>query len=205
MKRPLTYLKALFPWPVDKPNVPPRRERWFSKQKQILLRKVVPRDAKLVVELGSWYGDSTKWFLQHCPNATVVAVDTWLGSAEHLIKKRAVLKTLYETFLVNCWEHRSRLVPFRNTSLAALNFLSGLRLKPDVMYFDSDHSYWGLLAELETAQTLFPKAIFIGDDYTGGSILTSIAEFTRYQRFGQCRGWKVEHQHDSWHIVKESK
>jgi hypothetical protein len=114
---------------------------------------------ELIVELGSWLGQSARWFLKHCPNATVVAVDTWLGSCEHILKRQAILPTLYETFLVNNWEWQDRLIPFRNTSLAALNFVHGLGLKPDVVYFDSDHSYWGLTAELETTLELFPDAL----------------------------------------------
>lgn len=210
-KDPITVLKSLFPWPAERPNVPLRRERWFNTKKQVLLRRTVPTDVKLVIELGSWLGDSTRWFLDHCPEATVVAVDTWLGSCEHLMKKRRLLPVLHETFLANCWEYQNRLIPFRNTSLAALNFLNGLGLKPDAIYFDSDHSHHGLVAELETAQLFFPEAVFVGDDYTGGTIAQTIEEFTNaFSHYKPdrnrmvWRGWKVEHLHDSWHIVREA-
>jgi len=192
-RNPIHLLKSMFPWPDEKPGILEQREGWFNPRKQILLREVVPRDAKLVVELGSWLGDSTRWFCDWCPEATVVAVDTWLGSVEHLLKRRDLLPILYGTFLANCWEYQDRLIPFRNTSLAALNFLDRLKLKPDVIYFDSDHSFWGLLSELETANSLFPEAIFIGDDY--------IAENTvgkALGAFADRSGHKIEASNYTW-------
>lgn len=194
-RNPIRLLKSVFPWPDVKPDILEQRERWFHLRKQILLREVVPRDAKLVVELGSWLGDSTRWFCDWCPDATVVAVDTWLGSVEHLLKRRDLLPVLYDTFLSNCWEYRDRLIPFRNTSLAALNFLSKLKLKPDVIYFDSDHSFWGLLSELETVNSLFPQAMLVGDDYTAentvGEALKAFADRSRYKIEASNYTWIV--------------
>lgn len=202
-KNPIRLLKFMFPWPDKKPSVSEQRERWFNPRKQALLREVIPQDTKLVVELGSWLGDSTRWFCEHCSKATVVAVDTWLGSTEHLLKRRNLLPVLYDTFLVNCWEYRDRLIPFRNTSLAAMNFLAGLKLKPDVIYFDSDHSYWGLLSELETANSLFPKAILVGDDYIAkNTIGRALATFTEYKQpcegCSLWRGWEIETMSYTW-------
>jgi len=208
-KNPIAVLKTLFPWPEERPDVPLRRERWFNTRKQVLLRRVVSRDSKLVVELGSWVGDSTQWFLTHCPKAVVIAVDTWLGSCEHLVKRRALLPILYETFLANCWEYRDRLIPFRNTSLTALSYLSKLGLKPDVIYFDSDHSYWGLTAELEMACELFPGTEFLGDDYSGGKIAKTLEDCLHrqyrsvlYDRSKEPLFSRVEDLNDTWHLVK---
>lgn len=194
-RNPIRLLKSLFPWPDEKPDVPERHERWFNRRKQILLREVVPRNAKLVVELGSWLGDSTRWFCDWCPEATVVAVDTWLGSAEHLLKRRELLPILYDTFLANCWKFRDRLIPFRNTSLVALNFLAGLGLQPDVIYFDCDHSYWGLTAELKTTQSRFSDAIFTGDDFTGPEVGPAVENFAGIH-FG------IRTLHNTWYLVK---
>lgn len=204
-KDPIRLLNSLFPWPEEKPNVSERHERWFNRHKQVLLRQVVPRNAKLVVELGSWLGDSTRWFCEWCPDATVVAVDTWLGSAEHLLKRRSMLPVLHETFLANCWEFRDRLIPFWNTSLVALNFLARLKLQPEVIYFDSDHSFWGLLSELETANELFPKAMLVGDDGTNPTVKNTLKVFTKYRQpcRGRCkdfRGWNYNELHNTWAV-----
>jgi len=197
---PIRLLKSLFPWPAEKPNVSERHERWFNRRKQILLRKVVPRDAKLVVELGSWLGDSTRWFCEWCPDATVVAVDTWLGSAEHLLKKRSLLPVLHDTFLANCWQYRDRLIPFRNTSLAALNFLHELRLYPNVIYFDSDHSKHGLFAELVTATDHWLDSVFVGDDYEeGNSVAAAMGDFQQWADY--C--YEIETLHNTWYLKRD--
>jgi len=206
-RNPIRLLKSMYPWPEEKPNVPERHERWFNQRKQILLREIVPRDTKLIVELGSWLGNSTRWFCEHCPEATVVAVDTWLGSTEHLGKRRDLLPVLHDTFLTNCWQYRDRLIPFRNTSLAAMNFMAKLKLRPDVVYFDSDHSFWGLLSELETALNLFPEAMLIGDDYTAeNSVGKALKTFVEYvqpcQGCSMWRGWQVEHLNYTWIVRK---
>jgi len=207
-RNPIRTLKSLFPWPDERPGLPKRSERWFSAKKQVLLRKVIPSDVKLIVELGSWLGDSTQWFCKQYPEATVVAVDTWLGSTEHLVKRHTLLPVLYDTFLVNCWEYRDRLIPFRNTSLGALNFLSQLKLKPDAIYFDSDHSLWGLLSELEVANSLFSEAVFIGDDYTtSNTVGDALRTFTEYEQPSQgCsmwRGWTIESLNYTWTVRKK--
>jgi len=211
MRTGLPILKVCFPWPKKKPDRPANMTGWFAKPKQVLLAEVVPHDVKLLVELGSWFGQSTRWFLKHCPKATVIAVDTWLGSCEHIKKKRLLIPTLYETFLVNQWEWRNRLVPFRNTSLAALNFIHALGLKPDVIYFDSDHSVHGLFSELGTARDLFPDAMMVGDDYEkGNSVAKAIDMFMEWDLtegddptlWADSSSWKVETLNHSWHIDK---
>lgn len=204
---PITFLQEVFPWPENPPDVPKNMTGWFAHPKQILLEEVIPKDTKIILELGSWLGQSTRWFLKNYPSAIVIAVDTWLGSCEHIQKKAHILPTLYEAFLVNNWEWRDRLVPFRNTSLAALNFLSQIGVIPDVVYFDSDHSRWGLLAELETVHELFPNAMMVGDDFEKeNSVWRSVIDFATY---GDCRGgtkwrgWLIVDKNYTWYIDKE--
>jgi len=200
-KDPIQLLKSLYPWPDEKPNLPEQRERWFNPRKQILLREAIPRDAKLVIELGSWLGDSTRWFCDWCPDATVVAVDTWFGSVEHLLKRKELLRVLYDTFLVNCWEYRDRLIPFRNTTLAALNFLSGLGLKPDVIYFDSDHSKRGLFADLATATDHWLDPVFVGDDYVEGNTVAKAVSL--FQQYPTSHRWDIKTLHYTWYLKRE--
>lgn len=195
----MNKLRRIFPWPSIPPNVPRNMTGWFQEPKTVLLDEVIPKDVGLIVELGSWLGQSTRWFCRTFPKATVIAVDTWLGSCEHIVKKAAILPVLYETFLANNWELRERIIPFRNTSLAALNFIKHLGIVPDVVYFDSDHSYWGLTAEMETAHELFPKAIMVGDDFEfGNSVSTAVAGFIHPDA-----RWKLETKNFSWHVYYE--
>lgn len=197
MTTPLLELKAIYPWPEEPPDVPPNLTGWFKPSKQKLLRRVIPSDVKVLLELGSWHGQSTVWFLSHVPNATVIAVDTWLGSMSHVAKihYRKMLPTLYETFLVNCWTHRDRLIPVRNTSLMAMQYMKELGISPDVIYFDSDHSYHGLTSELETAFEFWPDTMMVGDDYAENSVGEAVEAFgIRHENFA------VDTEMFSWHL-----
>ena len=201
MRNPLLTLKSIYPWPEKIPDVPPNLSGWFKPSKQKLLRRVIPKDAKVILELGSWLGQSTTWFLSHAPEAIVIAVDTWLGSVEHVLKGnyRRMLPTLYETFLVNCWEHRDRLVPVRNTSLMAMQLLKELRIKPDVIYYDSDHSFHGLTSELNMAFEFWPEVMMVGDDYADNDVGLTVDGFCSRHTF------EVDTEMFSWHLRRKVK
>jgi len=200
MRNSIEALKSIYPWPNEIPNVPPNLSGWFKPSKQKLLRRVIPADVEVILELGSWHGMSTAWFLSHAPEATVIAVDTWLGSVTHVLKGRyrRMLPTLYETFLVNCWTHRDRLIPVRNTSLMAMQLLKELKISPDVIYFDADHSWHGLMSELEMAFEFWPGTIMIGDDYADNSVGEVVDGFcSRHKEF------TVDTEMFSWYLRRK--
>ena len=199
MRNPIKVLKSIYPWPDEIPDVPPNLSGWFKSSKQKLLRRVVPNDAKVILELGSWLGQSTTWFLSHAPEATVIAVDTWLGSVEHIakVRYRRMLPTLHETFLTNCWAHRDRLIPVRNTSLMAMQLLKELKISPDVIYVDSDHSFHGLTSELEMAFEFWPNTMMIGDDYSENDVGKAVNGFCSRHAF------EVDMEMFSWHLRRK--
>lgn len=178
----LAALRSLFGWPAEKPPHAPVVEGFFSPGHEKALGQFISREAKLVVELGSWLGKSTLWFLDRAPRATVVAVDTWLGSPEHYTPKPSLLgrlPTLYETFLVNCWPYRDRLIPMRTTSLVGLRLVKQAGVTPDLIYVDADHQYWAVKGDVQSAHELFPAARLIGDDYNWPGVKRAVDELAR--------------------------
>jgi hypothetical protein len=95
-------------WPADGP-----RE---------LLEKSLSGDIRLVVELGSWLELSIPFIANLAPRAVVIAIDHWRGSPEHHHDPvlKAMIPTLYETFLALCWDYRERLIPLRMTRFEGL-------------------------------------------------------------------------------------
>lgn len=178
----LASLRRLFVWPPEKPALSPVVEGYFSPGHEKALGQFVSGETKLVLELGSWLGKSTLWFLDRCPRATVVAVDTWLGSPEHYAPKPSLLgrlPTVYETFLVNCWPYRDRLIPMRTTSLVGLRLVKQAGLAPDLIYVDADHQYWAVKGDVQSAHELFPQARLIGDDYNWPGVKRAVDELAR--------------------------
>ncbi|HEV3339133.1 MAG TPA: class I SAM-dependent methyltransferase [Pirellulales bacterium] len=130
-------------------------------------------DRARLVELGSWLGLSTRFIADRAPNAVIVAVNHWRGSAEHLndTNLQDLLPILYETFLNRCWRLRDRIIPLRMNTLEALDEIAGCGLCPDLVYLDADHSYEAVRADLErrpaTSRTATQNLATAGPNGTG--------------------------------------
>lgn len=166
----MDQLKHLYPWPTEQPNVDPVDHGWFHNPKKVeALKSVIRPDYRLVLEIGAWLGQSTRILLDGSdPRCQVISVDHWLGSQEHQLGSSGrfrFLPVLYETFLVNCWSYRDRLVPVRAKSLQGLQTVADCGLEPELILIDGSHEYQDVLADIETAHRLFPKAVICGDDY----------------------------------------
>lgn len=157
----------MFSYPAEKPNVPVNWHGFFSKNKEEDLSSFIKGNEKVIVEVGSWLGSSTRWFVQNS-KATVYAIDHWKGSIEHHKENHKYLKmipTLYETFIVNCWSVRDRIVPIRLSSQDGLKYIKEQGIEPDFIYIDASHEYNDVLADIMLSFELFPNAIICGDDY----------------------------------------
>lgn len=173
----LDALRLMYPWPAVRPigsegcsDGAGHAKGWPLPEN--IIGSNLSDDTRCVIELGTWLGNSARFILRHAPNATVICVDHWKGSPEHLGFKSSAsaLPTLYEDFLSICWEDRDRLVPVRETTVEGMRIISELNLVPDLVFIDAAHDYESVKADLETANRLFPKSTIIGDDYLGVSI-----------------------------------
>ena len=175
----LDSLRTQYPWPADKPDVPPDPHGWCQPEHRSMLAKRVGPDTRVVVELGSWLGQSTRLLLELAPAATVICVDHWQGSTDMQgnASAEARLATAYETFLVNQWPWRERVVPLRSDSCLGLRTIHDSGVTPDLIYFDSEHTTEHLTRELETARRLFPRARLYGDDWAWESVRRAVEDF----------------------------
>ncbi|HUF64235.1 MAG TPA: class I SAM-dependent methyltransferase [Verrucomicrobiales bacterium] len=139
---------------------------WFFGRPEVLRHWISP-DAGLILELGAWLGQSTRWFAGFRPAATVVTVDHWQGSPEHFHDPAVagVLPVLYETFLVNCWKDRDRIVPVRAATIAGMEELVRLGIQPDFVFIDAAHDEESVCADLTFCLRHFENAVIAGDDW----------------------------------------
>src|SRR4051794_24358739 len=83
--RPLSRLRLEFVWPATKPDArameagPPG---WLEDGPREMLAASLGEATRVVVELGSWLGLSTRFIADRAPKACVIAVDHWEGSPE---------------------------------------------------------------------------------------------------------------------------
>jgi len=165
-------------WPSTKPDVAPDHHGWLASDTKRLFADLLNHHTKQVVEIGSWLGLSARFILDHAPHAHLYCVDTWRGSPEHHRKAeyRSRLPRLYETFLVNVWEHRDRLTPVRCDSVIGMRHLANrLNVRPEMVYIDADHSAAGVSRDLRTALNLWPAARIVGDDWTWNSVRAGVS------------------------------
>lgn len=188
---------ARHPWPAEKPGVPPPPIRnWLFPSTREVLEKTVPPDARVIVELGSFTGRSTRFLADHAATAIVIAVDHWRGSSDMANDAEvvALLPRLYETFLAECWLYRDRVVPVRRPSIEGLREIAEAGLRPDVIFIDADHTYDAVRADLSCALDLFPQARIVGDDWNWDGVCQAVQEVCRerdlqYEAHGI--GWRI--------------
>src|SRR5690606_8146862 len=133
---------------------------WLFPGTQEVLSQCVNRATRLIVEVGSWTGRSTRFLAGLAPRATIVAIDHWLGSPEHADDPELApaLPHLYETFLSECWNYRDQIIPVRLKSTEGMQRVAEAGLEPDVVYIDADHRYESVVEDLSAALDLFPRA-----------------------------------------------
>ena len=163
----LDELSKLFPYPQRNTAVASCKHGWLRAGTMAALRAHLGPGTRVVVELGSWMGKSTRYIAKCAPGASVIAVDHWCGSAEHHLQPvwRAMLPELYETFVVNCWKYRERIIPLRMSTLGGMELIASLGIVPDLVYIDAGHDTKSVLDDISMALSLFPNARLVGDDF----------------------------------------
>lgn len=175
-------LSRCYPWPAEKPNVPPSLwidgfpDGWCCQQNIEMFKRLTPARG-IVVELGSWLGRSAIHFMQQTRCEALICIDHWEGSEEHKVNPdwAEKLPTLFETFLVHLWDHRDRVIPMRLDTIAGMESVNAKGIRPDLIYVDASHDPDNVARDLSCALRLFPDAKICGDDWTHESVREGIA------------------------------
>lgn len=154
---------------------------WFLPTHERVFDAILPdRHTKCtILELGSWYGASTRWLAKAYPDATIFAVDLWSddfildAQRDHYAtmgdsKLVRMLRDhpLRETFLANLWDHRDAVVPLAMSTEDGISHVVRLAgVKPSVIYIDADHHYASVKRDIQLCLEAFPNAHIVGDDY----------------------------------------
>jgi len=177
----LSDLVTANPWPAVKPALDFDDQGWLADEHKVFVKPYLSPDAKVILELGSWLGKSTRLWLRLAPNATLICVDTWRGSTDMIgnvdAEPRLAAGLMYEQFLANQWDERHRVIPIKTDSQIGMEQVAAAGVVPDFIYFDTEHTTTHVRAELETALRLFPTSQFYGDDWGWPSVQKAVTEF----------------------------
>lgn len=188
-------------FPLEKPNVKEDPAGWLCGASRRLLDEVLNDQTKVVIELGSWLGLSSRFIARKAPNATVFCVDHWKGSQEHKhVKHSFKLPTLWETYCVNCWDFKGQIIPIKGSTLDGMDYLYALGIAADVIYIDASHEYEDVLKDIKKAVGYWPDAHIVGDDWAWSGVQAAVNMAAReLNKTVHVEGKK------SWKFVKNAK
>ena len=159
----------------------PRVRRW-----EVVADLCRQCDARLAVELGVFRGQTFGWLLEHCPDLTVIGVDTWApGDPERdppsEAKKTAEddgyrsyagedLEAAYQAVQsIAGHHHHRRAVVWRRDTVSAADWVDPASI--DLVFHDADHPEAGPEAETHAwASRVRPGGIICGHDYDMPSV-----------------------------------
>lgn len=143
---------------------------WFSySQIYDLFVKEADNDST-IVEIGSWFGKSTKYLLEKVEKSgkkiNVEVIDTFKGSLNEDFHQQVVGEhdnDIYQHFYQNI-EHNQNIVVHKNYSQDSAELFPTNSI--DFLMIDGDHSYEGVTSDINNYfHKVKPGGIISGDDY----------------------------------------
>ena len=154
---------------------------WSSSVHHFLIDAIEEIKPNTIVEVGVWKGRSVIHMAKKAKNlgldCTIIAVDTWLGSAEHWVNEKYApdLKSvhgkpnIYFTFMQNIVEEgiQDIVIPLPLDSTNAANVLNAHQTPIDLLHIDAGHDFRSVTNDLISWWPLLrPGGILVGDDYS---------------------------------------
>ncbi|OBH97913.1 class I SAM-dependent methyltransferase [Mycobacterium sp. E2733] len=145
------------------------QERWFDMNIvpwTVTFPKVFDRtDPVRILEIGSWEGRSSLFFLTYFSRSELTAVDTWAGSDEWHYNATPDLRDLEARFDSNVSSGAGRVTKRKGSSLNVLPQLIAERQEFDVVYVDGSHfSDDAIVDSLNSWRLLKQGGMMIFDD-----------------------------------------
>lgn len=192
----------------------------FGGGRELILDTIKAKNIKLMVEMGCFLcGSSVQW-LEKTENLTVIGVDPWeddfASMVEYYNAKTAFkgcfkkIKDIqafigsvrqhgpYISALANVKKYRDRFIPVKGYSPQVLYELHGMKVRPEIIYFDSNKS----LSYMDVCWQLFPHAILCGDDWTWGADRGFPVQ-AKVNDFCQRHGFSVRSKLSTWMLLKQ--
>jgi hypothetical protein len=165
----------LVPWPDQRP-CDPVLWHWPYSMCMIVegFKLLLPQDARVYVELGTFTGASAQVACRLAPHAHIICVDTWdgRGSAAY----NAVAHRSLALCQANLWTWRHRVSLIQATSTEGLCEIAAAKLEPDLVFIDADHEYAHVHADIDLTKTLFPNTRICGDDWSEPDVFHAAIE-----------------------------
>ena len=139
---------------------------WFSHKVPIFKKyfdNLNKDKIKEILEIGSWEGRSSCFFLKYFDKSILTCVDTWEGSEENFVDENPNLQIVEKNFDNNISEYKDRIIKKKMTSN---NFFKDNKKKFDLIYIDGSHNFEDVLNDAKLGyESLNLNAYMLFDDY----------------------------------------
>lgn len=170
------------------------QERWFDMNIvpwSVTFPKVFDRsDPVRMLEIGSWEGRSSLFFLTYFTQGQLTAVDTWAGSDEWHYHATPDLQDLEARFDSNVASGGARVTKRKGSSLNVLPQLLAEQQKFDLIYVDGSHLADDAITDSINAWRLLNQ---------GGIMIFDDVMWPAYPRARANTAWAI-HQFLKYHI-----
>ena len=134
---------------------------WFTPIKATM-EKWVPKETKKILEIGSFEGLSTCWFMDHCPDSTITCIDTFEGGED---QQTLDIANLLARFTENTAAYGPRICVRQGNSWEKLTGRPSNHY--DVVFVDGSHVASDVLNDLtQSFRVCKPGGLIIADDYS---------------------------------------
>jgi len=125
-----------------------------------------------ILEIGSWEGRSTIFFLKYLTDSNITCIDTFSGGIENVAdpKQSEELPFIEQRFDRNLAEYGDRVTKIKGRSDVSLGRIIPTGKKYDLIYVDGSHERDAVMIDTLMAwQLIKAGGYLIWDDYGGGS------------------------------------
>lgn len=146
----------------------------WMEQEELLWLAGVAKDRKLVVEIGSWKGRSTKVLALACAGS-VYAIDHWEGSEDERYAEQNEAVRIGADLMLDIFKKNlapeiaaGKVIPIQADSEVAMPLLEQALAgqKADMVFVDGDHRYEPTKRDIENYRKfLEPGGLLCGHDY----------------------------------------
>ena len=180
-KKVISKLKEKHNFPKNIPEKEQCYQGYFSDSNQRLIKKYLYCNDKLIVDFGSYLGESTKYLCESTnPGATIIATADWENNK------------IYKSFLTNLWYHKDRVIPLKMNEKNAIKYLHNLEVRPDLVFLNIIPKY--MYEYFELLHEAFPNTLFIGS--TTKTVSKKLKKFIE-----KTPQYRIEIDHDSFAII----
>lgn len=149
-------------FPPNRPQVLPSYASTFTSDHEKYLAEWL-KGRKIVLEVGSGIGVITEYLARHAD--LVYACDPWTREKYRDGKSEQIGEHPFDTFCVNCWHHRLKIIPIHGSVEEVLPWMAKSDIRLDAICLDGAHQFEGLREHIKLVQAFYPDVEIIGDDY----------------------------------------